>query len=186
MIHLNLEPKNNFRLLNKLNVGGMLFVNIFFPGPDIHRHSDMFFIVRKAATDLFVVYDRAPIPFMPKVNNFSPLRELNLIKGRQEPHGFYIKLSDFCNPGIISIYPGQPDEFYLQIEKLFDRADLLVLRHQIWGKGAWGSVVKVAQATRDRRPLTEMLAIYLENVPATDPLKIELLADANKLASFLP
>jgi len=172
------------RLLGKLEVGGILFIDLHCFKPDIKYESenqfqnlyDLFFMVRKAAPGVYVMYDRHPIPFRPNLDEFSPQREHKFMEGLSTGRGVF-----YYHKGIKEIYPGRSEGFYKKIESLFDRADILGFRYQSFKKGIWGSIYKTVKAIRAKASLLEIFSIYLENVPPENPLKQSILADVQKL-----
>jgi hypothetical protein len=182
------------RLLSRLNIGGILFVNPFFASrPDqpeelakkvkeqMHNNSDMFFIIRRETENTFTLFDRFPIPFQVKDCEYSPSKDWGMIGGRKESIGVYQKATEYLSPGIVSVHPGGTQGFYREIQGLLNRADLLVFRYQSWGKGIWGSALKAIEAIKGYKNLTEILEIYMENVPHDNQLKLELLKEAKDL-----
>ena len=170
------------RLLGKLEVGGMLFLNAYIC-PLVNQtdddyinedNTDMFFIILRSAENKFVLYDEHPIPFRPNGDAFTPFGEQHFMDGHKHP------LSYFDHSGIRSVYPGISNEKKLEIENLFARADLLAFRYQGWKKGVWGSAGNAISEIKKRSPLQEILRAYLRNVPEDDALKQELLADAER------
>jgi len=182
------------RLLARLKIGGILLVNPFFPPrpdqPDelakkvreqMHKNSNMFFIIRRDTENTYTLFDRFPIPFHIMDDDYSPSQQWGMIQGKKEPHWTYQRSTATLNPGIISIYPNRSQAFYRKIEELFNRADLLAFRYQEWGRGIWGSASKAIEAIKGYKSLAEILEIYLENVPSENQLKVKLLEEAKDL-----
>lgn len=181
-------------LLSRLKIGGILLVNPFFPPPknqpeelaekfneQMHRNSNMFFMIRRDSENTFTLFDQFPIPFHIMEDDNSPSKQWCMIQGREKPPETHQRSTSSLNPGIVLIYPNRSQAFYIKVEELFKRADVLAFRYQGWGKGIWGSAYEAIKAIREYKSLVEILGAYLGNVPNEDLLKVKLLEEAKNL-----
>ncbi|NQU16430.1 MAG: hypothetical protein HQ564_00060 [Candidatus Saganbacteria bacterium] len=177
-ISLTLAPSHQKvldRLLKRLKIGGYLFTDIHSNGDRRsleYECDDMFVVLRREANNKFVFYGDWPIPFIPNEQIWSPSRDYGLIEGYPRKDEGYRH-----HPSIMGLYPGRGQEFYKEVQNIFDRAEILAYRYQGWKRGVWGAAIQALKRVQARKSLFDIFQAFLENVPDEDPLKIGILKD---------
>lgn len=153
------------RLLSKLSVGGIFFINFYMSRFEKHN-ADLFFIIQRQDEKTFQLFRKAPIPFQPNIATHPSWRHFNLLKGSAN--------QIFPTKGLLTIdkYAHLPDQSIARLEELFTEADALVYSHMAWNECFWQAIYR-AQCEIDRHSsLIKIFSAFLQNVPPIDTKEI--------------
>ncbi len=173
-----LAPAQQLALTNaidSLTIGGVLFLDI--PG-ERDENSDMFLVIQRIGNKKCVLHTQT-IVFRPNYSTYEPA-----MKFVYQDRPFVMtqtQLREYAHDGIISLYPGRDERFYRRLFDWFFCADLLVAHDQRRNHSAWRRIRDVEMGIQDHKPLDELMEMYLQDVPDTEPLKGEILAGVRAL-----
>jgi|GEM_PF-6120393 hypothetical protein len=179
------------RLLTRLEVGGVLFLNVdsflpsYTPGLTITEEMEreliaesnmtLFFAVQRRAETEYQIFDNTPIAFCVPERRHAPSGTKKFIAGETS----LVKSPFYRHEGIAS-YNTLSEEQVKNLTFLFSQADLLVGQYCSWKRSYEGRVSAVLAAIRQKRSIYDIFSIYLQNVPECQE-KVEILSTVKQL-----
>ncbi|MDD5218734.1 MAG: hypothetical protein PHS88_11650, partial [Candidatus Omnitrophica bacterium] len=177
-------------LLKGLNDGGVLFLNFktyYKPTQELEeqpellakfkreeRHNSGTFLVIQRAGNEFIVHHQV-VQLHPKNELFNS--ERYLLRGAE---------SEYTLKKLTDLHPNLDANAREAVKTLYRRADLLVEWYQGLNQNRWTAMTRGAEAMEKRgATIPKILKAYMSFVPDAEPVKAEILRDAEILHSQL-